>query len=305
MSCPSNTSLSQLVNDLTVRHTTGTGDVLPPPRCAAQDPLQEILLRERLARLPAQVAERMLASQTPAQVDGWLAAGAVYELVAENHVLASQYLDQLSRGNPNRAALALAQAYADQVLIPHRSSPWYRADALGIGLQVLAAIFLLFLRTIAWIATAYFCAAPSNANDPAPWSLLGEICGGPVFTTPLKAGLLTDVLLATMVVWLCAEAVLGPRLMEAARRWPFRWTRQTLPDASRLEPLYVVWYMQSACLSLMMVVRFGTHEFANFSDVTVATISWLVFLSLCLTTALSGCASMIQKTVFLGTREVR
>jgi hypothetical protein len=297
--------LNQLVNDLTVRHTTGTGEVVTPPRCAAQDPLQEILLRERLARLPAQVAERMLASQTPAQVDGWLAAGVVFDLVADDRVLAAQYLDQLSRGNPQRAALALAQAYADQVLIPRRSLPWYRADALGLGLQVLAAIFLLFLRTIAWIATAYFCAAPSNTAGPDPWSLFGEIYGAPVFATPLQAGLLTDVLLATMVLWLCAEAVLGPRLMEAARRWPFRWTRQSLPDASRLELLYVVWYMQSACLSLMMVVRFGTHEFANFSDITAATISWAVFLSLCLITALCGCASRMQKTVFLGTREVR
>lgn len=226
----------------------------PPAQMAADDPLQEVLVHDMAARLPAAIGEQMLASRTYHELSGWLAAGAIYDLLEAEPLWRRLFLAELERsgGRPGQVALALARAYNRQHVPPTRSPQWRRRDRAGLVLQLGVAVALAAIRTaLLWAVGGQVLALPPGGE----W--LGYLLGIPLIlgqwtVTPYCAWLLMG-----GTAWLALEAALGPRLMEAARRFPATLKAEPPPVSWRADAFHWFWSLQALFLAVLLWARNG------------------------------------------------
>src|SRR3954454_11122418 len=143
MASTSANSLLDRAEGLTARHNRGDA-AQPPPAVASQSPLHEVLIDEVAASLPSPLAARLKAIPTVGQAQDWIAAGAVYSLVANDPYLARRFLDELD-SNPRQAGLALAKTYASRMEPPPRDARWHSLDRWGLLLQLVVAGLILMV----------------------------------------------------------------------------------------------------------------------------------------------------------------
>src|SRR5262245_4327043 len=134
----SNATLTRTLSDRVAamragQHNGSAPGRLPPP--AARSVLVELLLADFGATLPAPLATRLRAADSPSTAIDWLFAGAVYRAVAHDPYLVTQFL-ALIGSDPRAAGVAMAMALASKQEPPPRDAAWHHRDWVGLLLQV-------------------------------------------------------------------------------------------------------------------------------------------------------------------------
>jgi hypothetical protein len=254
MASTSPNSLTRRAEELTSRHMQGILPVARAPAVATQSPLHEVLIAEVAASLPSPLANRLRSAASVDRLQDWLAAAALYPLVAHDPRLAKRYLAELGE-NPREANQALLRAHAAHAQAPRRDATWYWRDLLGACYQVSYALFMLLVRGLLFGALACWAGLTTAAwSDPAlylrgllGWDLLAGTVTDPTYTI---------LALGAAGLWLGKEAIGGTEIMETLRQRPARRAQLSLPVTWRADTFYLLWYAQSAALALCVVGRF-------------------------------------------------
>jgi hypothetical protein len=246
-------SLCERAHSLTLANMNGAG----PPSVApvtAQDPLHEILIAEFAARLPAEIAGQMEASQSYEDLNGWLAVGALHSLVENQPATAARFRAELPRHvTPSSAALALVKAYARRFEPPLGDDRWWRADYCGTVLQLATAVAIVAVRYVVVTLIGGFGAAPDASSILASVSGLSVVWAMPV------SNLMGLVLLALTAFWLSIEALLGPPTLEWVRRVPAARQGFQPPGSSRSDTFYAAWHAYTIFLLVILAGRSIFH----------------------------------------------
>jgi hypothetical protein len=145
MSSNSTSSLSDRAATMTSRNVEG--EPMAPPRFAAHSPFYEVLAGDVAASLPAPLARRMQESESIADLNDWLAAGAMYRWISNDAYLRKILLDEVTR-DPKQAGMALAKAVAMRMEPPPREDRWEQCDRTGLLLQLAVAWAFFLCRNV-------------------------------------------------------------------------------------------------------------------------------------------------------------
>jgi hypothetical protein len=300
MASTSTNSLFDGAQEVTARRNRNDSTQLPPA-VAAHSPLHEVLIDEVAAPLPAPLAARLRAMPTVGQVQDWIAAGAVYSLVADDPYLARRFLEELD-SNPRLANLALAKAYASRMEPPPRDARWYRMDRWGLFLQVVVATLILLARGLLFGLLGRCVARAPVPLDRVVW--LRSLLGLDLIAESPAVGPLTLAALAGAALWLGWEAIIGARIMEDARQLPARWRSLPPPLSWRADGFYLVWYGQAVGLLALVVARC----FMLLGETVIATdsfaVAWSVAIAIgvSLIATIGAVARSVRATLSLGTK---
>ena len=235
-------SLSARAVDITERNNVEPG--VEPPLFAAQDPLQEILLRDVTARLPRELQLRAAKAQMWNDVSGWLVLGAVMDLVNGDDHLRSELLRGLAEPvRPTSIVMSLASAIGRRAVPPPRSIAWRRVDVLGAALELLLAALLVMVRCIL-ISLLY-------GSYAAAWWPLASVT-----PTGWRFGLRWIAALGGVLCWTSLEMGVGVWLLEHVRRLPARCVHLPPPLSWRLDLFHVLWLAQSLVTASLLLLRF-------------------------------------------------
>jgi hypothetical protein len=249
------TSLASLVDGarrLTQTNSDPAQTARPAPTTAAQDPFVEPILEALADQLPVGIREQLRASGSLDDVEGGLAAGAVFELLADEPDLQRRLLQQLALPGcrPREVALALARAYGDLHFPPTQTAKWKLLDFQGLGLQLATAAAIWIIRGL------LFCHLAERAGClPMDWTWHDML----LFSTGLmlSAGKLAATkwlfaVFAFVTAWMGFEAFWAPRLLETVRRLPAISESEPPPVSWRADTFTWVW-------QLFVVVMGGTN----------------------------------------------
>jgi hypothetical protein len=181
------------------------------------------------------------------EVTDWIAAGAMHRWI-EDPSLRRTFVNELQR-DPRRAGLALAKSIAAKMEPPSREAAWYRADRMGLALQLTLIAWVLGCRGIA-ISLLSYCA--SGFQLPVSWPALmfASLLDYPLLFADAGRGLLFPAILLCAASWHAVEAKWTPRWMENTRQWPSRRKGLMPPLSWRLDTFESAWFLQSAALCL-------------------------------------------------------
>lgn len=241
-----------------------------PPAVAARSVLVDIVLDDLAATMPAPLAVRIGAADSPGTAVDWLFAGAVYRTVADDPYLASQFLT-LVGDDPRAAGVALVRALASKQEPPPRDAAWHRCDHLGLWFQLGAAAIVLAARVALFVALASLIRPP--ATPPAQAELARTMCGIALFEAGQSGGPKALVWLTFAVVWAGLEASRAPRLLETLRRLPAKLRGAPAPLSWRADTFEVLWRVQTGlvfivvlaalCRALAVSIDVNLNEFSE------------------------------------------
>jgi hypothetical protein len=287
---------------MTARHTHG-GAAEPPAPIAAQSPLHDLLIGEIAAALPAPLAAQLKAIQTIDSAQDWIAAGAVYSLVADDPYIAQQLLAEMG-SSPRQAALALASAHASRMQPPVRDARWHRIDRSGVFLQLMIAGLILVMRTLVLALIGHYLVPSAFALGQAAW--LGALLAPVLIPLAPAAGPLALAALAGAAVWFACEAIMGGPILERARQLPARLRGLPPPLSWRANEFYAFWCLQAAALLLWVsagcFLRLGPLVLSAGSSVLVR--SGAIAAALTLIATIVAVVAFARRCLKLGTEAI-
>lgn len=250
MSGTSKNPLLRRAEELTSRHAQG-GPAVKPPVVAAQSPLHELLIHEIAASLPSEVATRMYAAPMLEEAQAWIAAGAIYNSLADEPYLASEFLKQVA-DDPRQAGLALARAYSHRMEPPPRDLSWHVRDRLGQALQLTVGVGTLLCRVVVFLLLGWY----AHGNLPAitPPELAQGLAAGSLLRGE-GSHWKKSVALALGTIWLSLEALVAPLAMEKVRRFPALRNGLPPPLAWRASTFLLLWRSQALGLMAWLFLR--------------------------------------------------
>ena len=228
---------------------TATAD---PPPVVRRNPIDEVLLEEVAAALPEPLARHLRAAPDAARFREWLAAGAVYPLVADDPCAREAFLAEVA-ANPAVAARAVVRGLAAGMEPPDRGPAWWRLDRIGLALQAGTAAAFLAARAalftlLVWVGGA--AAFPDSAREVVARFVAADLpSGDPQFAR------FAPLLLVAAAAWLVLEAVAAPHAMEGVRQLPARLHGFPPPLARRTDAVYLLWISQATALAAILTGR--------------------------------------------------
>jgi hypothetical protein len=260
----------------------------------------EVLFNEFAATLPAPLAARLRAADSPGTTIDWMFAGAVYRAVADDPFLAAQFLARIET-NPREAGMAMASALASKQEPPPRDAAWHRRDRLGLTLQLGVAALVLIGRFMLFMALAALIQPPMTPITPS--TVLPVMLGLDLFQAARDGGLANSPWLALAVVWVGVEALAVPHLLEFLRQLPARLQRNPPPLSWRIDTFFVLWYMQ-AMIPLLIVeaaLFLAMGRMAIMETPSLIQSATLIGLGLTGAAALGLALGLARSTLRLGT----
>jgi len=221
--------------------------VTHPPAVAAVNPLIELLIHEVQIHVPEQIRARLaVAGDSSAALD-WIGVARLFEALppgADRKGFLAALGDDPGRLFP--AWIATMGAYCPP---PKPTDRQKLCDVAGVVLQLGVIALLLAMRC----ALSGLLAAPLDL--PKPVRHLAGLVYLPLLARAAARWSMPFWGLLAACLWSIAEATLGPRVMEAVRRKPFRDAREKLLAPGRVDIFCLLWSAQAVILLAACVWR--------------------------------------------------